>query len=68
MTGPYTFGVGLWTYLFSKEIYVIEHEYFTGLSLFVMVYYATKKAGPPIAAWLDKEVDVRKCCIYDNIL
>ncbi|XP_013147304.1 PREDICTED: ATP synthase subunit b, mitochondrial [Papilio polytes] len=57
VTGPYTFGVGLATYLFSKEIYVMEHEYYTGLSIFLMVYYATTKFGPKIATWLDKEVD-----------
>ncbi|XP_052756895.1 ATP synthase subunit b, mitochondrial [Galleria mellonella] len=57
VTGPYTFGVGLATYLFSKEIYVLEHEYYTGLSLLVMVYIATKKFGPNLAAWLDKEVE-----------
>ncbi|XP_068619559.1 ATP synthase subunit b, mitochondrial [Battus philenor] len=57
VTGPYTFGVGLATYMFSKEIYVMEHEYYTGLSIFVMVYYATTRFGPKIAAWLDKEVD-----------
>ena len=58
MTGPYTFGVGLATYLCSKEIYVMEHEYYTGLSLLLMVGLAAKKLGPNIAAWLDKEVEV----------
>ncbi|CAG5056891.1 unnamed protein product [Parnassius apollo] len=57
VTGPYTFGVGLGTYLFSKEIYVMEHEYYTGLSILVMVYYASTRFGPKIAQWLDKEVD-----------
>ncbi|KAJ8711972.1 hypothetical protein PYW08_008926 [Mythimna loreyi] len=57
VTGPYTFGVGLATYLCSKEIYVMEHEYYTGLSLLLMVAFAAKKLGPNIAAWLDKEVD-----------
>ncbi|XP_035452871.2 ATP synthase subunit b, mitochondrial [Spodoptera frugiperda] len=57
VTGPYTFGVGLTTYLFSKEIYVMEHEYYTGLSLLIMVAVAAKKFGPSLAAWLDKEVD-----------
>lgn len=59
VTGPYTFGVGLATYMLSKEIYVMEHEYYTGLSILVMVYFATTKFGPGIAKWLDKEVDVR---------
>ncbi|XP_075984744.1 ATP synthase subunit b, mitochondrial [Anticarsia gemmatalis] len=57
VTGPYTFGVGLATYLCSKEIYVMEHEYYSGLSLLLMVYIAAKKFGPSIASWLDKEVD-----------
>ncbi|CAH2054032.1 unnamed protein product, partial [Iphiclides podalirius] len=57
VTGPYAFGVGLTTYLCSKEIYVMEHEYYTGLSIFLMVYYATTRFGPKIAAWLDKEID-----------
>ncbi|XP_026739512.1 ATP synthase subunit b, mitochondrial [Trichoplusia ni] len=57
VTGPYTFGVGLATYLCSKEIFVMEHEYYTGLSLALMVYIAAKKLGPPLAAYLDKEVD-----------
>ncbi|RVE52574.1 hypothetical protein evm_002693 [Chilo suppressalis] len=57
VTGPYTFGVGLTTYLCSKEIFVMEHEYYTGLSLLIMVYVACKKLGPGIASWLDKEVD-----------
>ncbi|VVC88228.1 unnamed protein product [Leptidea sinapis] len=57
VTGPYTFGVGLTTYLCSKEIYVMEHEYYTGLSIILMVYYATTRFGPKIAKWLDSEVD-----------
>nr|AAN39695.1 ATP synthase-like protein [Choristoneura parallela] len=57
VTGPYTFGVGLATYLCSKEIYVMEHEYYSGLSLLVMIYVAAKKLGPSISAYLDKEVD-----------
>lgn len=58
VTGPYVFGAGLTTYLFSKEIYVMEHEYYSGLSILLMVVYATKKFGPVLAAYLDKEVDV----------
>lgn len=43
VTGPYVFGAGLMTYLCSKEIYVMEHEYYNGLSLAVMVVFAVKK-------------------------
>lgn len=58
VTGPYVFGAGLATYMFSKEIYVMEHEYYSGLSILLMVVFATKKFGPSMAAYLDKEVDV----------
>lgn len=58
VTGPYVFGGGLMTYLMSKEIYVMEHEYYSGLSILIMVIFATKKFGPSMAAYLDKEVDV----------
>lgn len=57
-TGPYMFGVGLTTFLCSKEIYVMEHEFYTGLSIFVMAVYAIKKLGPGIANYLDKEIEV----------
>lgn len=57
VTGPYTFGVGLATYLCSKEIYVMEHEYYGGLSLGIMAIVAVKKLGPAIASYCDKEID-----------
>uniref|UniRef100_A0A4D5RAA1 ATP synthase subunit b n=1 Tax=Scolopendra viridis TaxID=118503 RepID=A0A4D5RAA1_SCOVI len=57
VTGPYVFAVGLTTYLVSKEIYVLEHEFYTGLALFLMVVYAIKTFGPKTAAFLDKEID-----------
>lgn len=57
VTGPYMFGVGLLTYLFSKEIYVCEHEFYSGLSLMITIIYFVKKVGPVIGKYLDKEVD-----------
>ncbi|KAJ9588651.1 hypothetical protein L9F63_018064 [Diploptera punctata] len=57
VTGPYVFGVGLSTYLFSKEIYVMEHEFYSGLSLLIMAVIAVKKFGPKLAEYLDKQVD-----------
>ncbi|XP_067645928.1 ATP synthase subunit b, mitochondrial [Eurosta solidaginis] len=57
VTGPYTFGVGLLTYLCSKEIYVMEHEYYTGLSWAIICVFAVKKLGPPVAAFADKQID-----------
>lgn len=56
--GPYTFGLGLATYLCSKEIYIMEHEFYTGLSIAIMGVYAVKKLGPAAAKFLDSEVEV----------
>lgn len=57
VSGPYIFGLVLANYLFSKEIYVMEHEYYTGLSVFPMLYLASTRLGPDLAKYLDKEVD-----------
>lgn len=57
VTGPYVLGVGLATFLCSKEIYVMEHEYYTGLSILLMMVYSVKKFGPPLAKYLDKEIE-----------
>ncbi len=68
--GPYVFGLGLSTYLLSKEIYIMEHEFYTGLSLGAMALYAIKKMGPSVGAWLDKEVEVLHLysCSYNPIV
>ncbi|XP_066999321.1 ATP synthase subunit b, mitochondrial [Anabrus simplex] len=57
VTGPYAFGVGLLTFLCSKEIYVMEHEYYTGISLAIMSVVAVKKLGPVLAKFADKQID-----------
>ncbi|XP_004929828.3 ATP synthase subunit b, mitochondrial [Bombyx mori] len=57
VTGPYIFGLVFVNYLVSKEIYVLEHEYYSGLSYVVILYFISKKMAPGIGASLDKEVD-----------
>ncbi|KAK9702689.1 Mitochondrial ATP synthase B chain precursor [Popillia japonica] len=57
VTGPYTLAVTLSTYLMSKEIYVMEHEYYSGLSLLILCIVGVKKLGPVIAKALDKGID-----------
>ena len=56
-------GVGVATFLISKEIYVLEHEFYNGLSLAMVLTIMIKKLGPGIAAYLDKEVAVSICNI-----
>lgn len=57
VTGPYFLMIGLVNYLVSKEIFVMEHEYYMGISQFIMVYYTVTRFGPKLGAYLDKEVD-----------
>jgi len=60
VTGPYVTGVGLMTFLLSKEILVIEHEFYTGIVLGVMTFAAVKKFGPSVTNALDKELEAEK--------
>ncbi|CAK9826388.1 ATP synthase subunit b, mitochondrial [Anthophora retusa] len=57
VTGPYVFMVTLSTYLVSKELYVIEHEFYSGLSLLSVILYGSYKLGPTVAKFLDKKID-----------
>ncbi|XP_059054484.1 ATP synthase subunit b, mitochondrial-like [Achroia grisella] len=57
VSGPYIFGIVVTNYLVSKEIYVMEHEYYSGLSVALVLYLISTKLGPGIGANLDKQVD-----------
>ncbi|XP_078276629.1 ATP synthase peripheral stalk subunit b, mitochondrial [Rhinoraja longicauda] len=53
VTGPYMFGTGLLTYLLSKEIYVINHETFSAISVGILVLYGVKKYGKDVGKFAD---------------
>jgi F-type H+-transporting ATPase subunit b len=55
--GPYIFASGVSTYLVSKEIYVLEHEFYSGLSLALIFIVIIKKYGADIGKFLDKHID-----------
>lgn len=57
VSGPYVFGITVGNYILSKEILVMEHEYYGGLSVMVIMYLIVTKLGPGIGASLDKQVD-----------
>jgi len=57
VTGPYMLGAGLITFLVSKELYVLEHEFYGGFCLFLTYTVAAKKFGPSVAEYLDKEIE-----------
>ena len=51
------FGLGVTTYLLSKEIYILEHEYYTGCSLFLVLCGGYYKFKTQINGFLDRELD-----------
>jgi len=57
VSGPYVFGFSLYTYLVSKEIIVLEHEFWAGVSLFSLLTIGIKKFGPDFKKSIDAEVD-----------
>ncbi|XP_037978056.2 ATP synthase subunit b, mitochondrial [Plutella xylostella] len=57
VSGTYVLILVMANYLISKEIFVMEHEYYSGLSLLVMVVFVYKKFSQRFADALDKKVD-----------
>nr|BAN20337.1 mitochondrial ATP synthase b chain [Riptortus pedestris] len=57
VTGPYVLAGGLTTYFLSKEIWVIEHDFYFLVSFIGIVYFINKQFGKQISGFLDKEVD-----------
>ncbi|XP_025197926.1 ATP synthase subunit b, mitochondrial-like [Melanaphis sacchari] len=58
VTGPYVLAAGVTTFLLSKEIWVVDHEFsyvFATIGLFYMGW--KKKIGSSIANFLDREID-----------
>ncbi|XP_006621821.1 ATP synthase subunit b, mitochondrial [Apis dorsata] len=57
VTGPYIFLTTFSTYLLSKEWYIMEHEFYNGLSLLSIIIYVQYKFGAKIGAFIDKAID-----------
>jgi F-type H+-transporting ATPase subunit b len=54
VTGPYLFIFGGLTYLLSKEILIVDHEFDELLLFSGYVFALTKLIGPPLANFIDK--------------
>jgi F-type H+-transporting ATPase subunit b len=54
VTGPYVFGVGLLTYLLSKEIWIVEHGFSHFVSFWVVFYIIARKYGKKIGEFADQ--------------
>lgn len=49
------FATSVGTYLISKEIYVLEHEFYNAISFVIIWIFLVKKFGPPLSKFLEKE-------------
>jgi len=63
VTGPYAFGAGVLTYLWSKEIWVMEHDFLAGIEFYMCVGIILKMIGPSLTASLDAKADADNAAI-----
>jgi len=60
VTGPYMFAAAVGTFLVSKEIWVLEHEFYCGVGMFIVLSGIVKAVGPGVSKFLDAEVDAEE--------
>jgi len=65
VTGPYVALFGFATFLTSKEYYVIEHDFYVGFALFIVLGTIVKKFGPAITEAINKDLDTEEA-VYKN--
>lgn len=66
VTGPYSLGFGLITYVMSKEIWVTEHDFGFALASVAIIIIIHKKFGKQIAQALDKVGDEEEKELLDG--
>ncbi|XP_034935644.1 ATP synthase subunit b, mitochondrial [Chelonus insularis] len=57
VTGPYMFFIGLSTFLLSKEFYVLDHEFYTGVGVLATSILVVKTVGPVATKFFDQEME-----------
>jgi F-type H+-transporting ATPase subunit b len=55
VTGPYVLGVGFLTYVLSKEIWIIEHNFTHFIAFWTAFYIIIRKFGPGLSAYFDSQ-------------
>lgn len=60
VTGPYAFIATFGTYLVSKEIYVLEHDFYVGLGLLAIGTFAVSKIGPDFGKMINEGLDAHE--------
>merc|ERR1712117_614421 len=57
VTGPYMALFGVSTFLASKEYFVMEHDFYVGIGLAIVLTYLIKTQGPAYTAEVNKQLD-----------
>lgn len=47
------------TFMISKEIYVLEHEFYSGVALAGLLLFLYKRLGPDVGAYVDGLVQAK---------
>merc|ERR1712126_526034 len=57
VTGPYMALFGVSTFLASKEYFVMEHDFYVGMGLAIVMTYLIKTQGPAYTEAINKQLD-----------
>jgi len=66
VTGPYMALASIGTFLASKEFFVMEHDFFVGIGLAIVLGGLVKSVGPGFTEMINKEIDQEEA-MYKNI-
>eukprot|EP00088_Acartia_fossae_P029802 TRINITY_DN306_c0_g1_i1.p1 TRINITY_DN306_c0_g1~~TRINITY_DN306_c0_g1_i1.p1 ORF type:complete len:245 (+),score=104.65 TRINITY_DN306_c0_g1_i1:40-774(+) len=55
VSGPYMAFASIGTFLASKEYFVMEHDFYVGVALAIVLTGIVKKIGPSTAEWMEAE-------------
>merc|ERR1711990_1011771 len=63
VTGPYMALFGVSTFLASKEYFVMEHDFYVGMGLAIVLTYLIKAQGPAYTAEVNKQLDEEEAAL-----
>jgi len=56
VTGPYMALASVGTFLCSKEFFILEHDFYAGVALAIVIFGVVRTAGPGLNDMLEKEL------------
>merc|ERR1719228_508028 len=63
VSGPYMFVAGVATFLCSKEYFVMEHDFYVGIGLAIVLTALVKNVGPGWTAYVNKQLDEEEAAL-----